>query len=118
MLSSPAKIILALGLTLGQAAAKGKHAAFSGDMTFYTPGLGSCGVTNSASDHVVALSTSQISGNCGKSINIHYNGKTASAKVEDTCAGCKSGDVDVSPAVFDSLADPDQGRVQVTWEFA
>ncbi|KAI1148289.1 RlpA-like double-psi beta-barrel-protein domain-containing protein-containing protein [Nemania diffusa] len=107
---SLAKLIIGLGIAVGPAV------AFSGDMTYYDPGLGSCGWTNSNNDPVVALSASQ-SGNCGKSIKIQHNGKTVTAKVVDKCPGCGSGSIDVSPAVFNQLADPAQGRVQVTWNF-
>ncbi|KAI0477984.1 RlpA-like double-psi beta-barrel-protein domain-containing protein-containing protein [Xylaria cf. heliscus] len=96
--------------------AVGPAIAFSGDMTYYNPGLGSCGWTNGDGDAVVALSPSK-SGNCGKSIRVHYNGKTATAKVVDKCPGCSDQSIDVSPTVFSQLANLDQGRVQVTWEF-
>ncbi|KAI8629347.1 riboflavine-aldehyde-forming enzyme [Xylariaceae sp. FL1651] len=104
------KIIVALSLIAGPAA------AFSGDMIWFNPGLGSCGQTNSDNDPIVALSPSQQSGNCGKSIKIQYQDKTATAQVVDTCAGCGSGSIDVSPSVFKQLANLDQGRVGVTWE--
>ena len=32
-----------------------------------------------------------------------------------TGVGCKPTDIDVSPGAFRKLADPDLGRVQVTW---
>ncbi|KAI6085758.1 RlpA-like double-psi beta-barrel-protein domain-containing protein-containing protein [Hypoxylon rubiginosum] len=91
--------------------------AHSGDMTYYTPGLGSCGWTNSESDMVVAMSPGQ-SGNCGKSINIHYQGKTEKAKIVDKCPGCAGDSIDVSPTVFKKFASLDVGRIQVTWDFA
>lgn len=81
------KLIIALSLAVGPAV------AFSGDMTYYSPGLGSCGGTNGDNDAVVALSASQ-SGYCGKSIKIHYSGKTATAKVVDKCPGCGSGSIE------------------------
>ncbi|KAI0197590.1 RlpA-like double-psi beta-barrel-protein domain-containing protein-containing protein [Astrocystis sublimbata] len=90
--------------------------AFSGDMTYYNPGLGACGWTNGDGDAVVALSPSK-SGNCGRQIRIHYNGKSTTAKVVDKCPGCGDESIDVSPTVFDQLANRDQGRVHVTWEF-
>ncbi|KAI1504993.1 barwin-like endoglucanase [Biscogniauxia marginata] len=98
---------------------------FSGDMTYYTPGLGACGKTNSEADHVVALATAQYGHDanpnkaavCGRKIRIHYGGKSATATVADKCPSCASGSIDVSPAVFKQLADLDKGRVKVTWEF-
>ncbi|KAI1410293.1 RlpA-like double-psi beta-barrel-protein domain-containing protein-containing protein [Hypoxylon sp. FL1857] len=86
-------------------------------MTYYYPGLGACGGTNSNSDAVVAMPPSQ-DGHCGKTINIHYNGKTATAKVVDKCPGCAGDSIDVSPSVFQEFVDLSKGRVQVTWEYA
>ncbi|KAI1426407.1 riboflavine-aldehyde-forming enzyme [Xylaria sp. FL1777] len=106
------KLVIALSLAIGPAMAN------SGDMTYYYPGLGYCGETNGNNDAVVALSPSELVGKCGKIINIHRNGKTASAKVVDKCPGCAVGSIDVSPVVFDQLANESEGRVKVTWEFA
>ncbi|KAJ8110714.1 hypothetical protein ONZ43_g5804 [Nemania bipapillata] len=105
------KIIIALNLAVGPAI------AFSGDMTYYNPGLGACGETNGNNDAVVALSAAR-SGDCGKQIKIQHDGKTATATVVDKCAGCAEDSIDVSPAVFQQLAELSEGRVQVTWEFA
>ncbi|OTB08312.1 hypothetical protein M426DRAFT_29499, partial [Hypoxylon sp. CI-4A] len=99
--------------------------AYSGDMTYYTPGLGACGKQNSASDHIVALAPAQYGHDanpnkakvCGRKISIHYGGKTATATVVDKCPGCASGSIDVSPAVFKQLAPLDKGRVKVTWGY-
>ncbi|KAI0138087.1 RlpA-like double-psi beta-barrel-protein domain-containing protein-containing protein [Hypoxylon sp. NC0597] len=100
--------------------------AYSGDMTYYTPGLGACGKYNNENDHIVALAPAQYGYDanpnkakvCGRKINIHYNGKTASATVVDKCPSCASGSIDVSPAVFKQLASLDKGRVKVTWGYA
>ena len=35
--------------------------------------------------------------------------------VVDRCVGCQPTDLDVSPGAFAQLADPDRGRVRVTW---
>ncbi|KAF2973096.1 hypothetical protein GQX73_g678 [Xylaria multiplex] len=105
------KLIIALGVVAGRVI------AYSGDMTYYNPGLGFCGQTNGDNDEVVALSPGDVSGKCGKTIRIHKDGKTATAKVVDKCPGCAGGSIDVSPVVFDKLANRDQGRVKVTWEF-
>ncbi|GAW21018.1 hypothetical protein ANO14919_105310 [Xylariales sp. No.14919] len=91
--------------------------AFTGDMTYYQPGLGACGQTNSDSEHVVAMSPSEFQGNCGKTITITKGGKTATAKVVDKCPSCASGSIDVSSTVFQSLVDLAVGRTTVTWSF-
>jgi hypothetical protein len=73
---------------------------------------------------VVALSHElmgeQSNGNkyCGMTITItNAAGKTAQATVKDKCMGCAYNNIDVSSYVFDQLADPSAGRVQVTWTF-
>lgn len=69
----------------------------SGALTFYTPGLGSCGKTSSESDMVAALSSSVMSSGdkCGKELSITYKGKDVSVTAVDTCPSCGSGDIDV-----------------------
>ncbi|KAI0856456.1 RlpA-like double-psi beta-barrel-protein domain-containing protein-containing protein [Xylaria cubensis] len=91
--------------------------SYTGDITYYQPGLGACGETNSDSDAVVAMSPSQYTGNCGKSITITKDGKTAKAKVVDKCPACASGSIDVSSTVFQSLVDLSVGRTTVSWSF-
>ncbi|KAI0013774.1 RlpA-like double-psi beta-barrel-protein domain-containing protein-containing protein [Xylariaceae sp. FL0662B] len=119
MMSPLTQTLLALFLGAGASL------AYSGDMTFYTPGLGACGGTNNENDRIVALSPAQYGNDanpnkakvCGKHIKIHYSGKTTTAKVVDKCPGCASGSIDVSPSVFKQLASLDKGRVKVTWEY-
>ncbi|KAF8488670.1 expansin family protein [Russula emetica] len=95
----------------------GKSAALtgSGRGTWFTPGLGSCGETNSAADSIVALSTNFGKKYCGQTITIHYKGKTASAVVTDSCPSCGNGDVDMSPATFKQLANQAVGVVPISW---
>ncbi|KAI1803983.1 RlpA-like double-psi beta-barrel-protein domain-containing protein-containing protein [Daldinia bambusicola] len=109
------KIIAVLSCVLYYAA------AFNGDMTYYTPGLGSCGQTDAETDPVVALSPSQYTLDpqaCGKQIQIHYNNQTTTAKVADKCPECSPGSIDVSPAVFKILAPMTAGRIQIEWDYA
>ncbi|THH15017.1 hypothetical protein EW146_g5383 [Bondarzewia mesenterica] len=104
--------------------------SFSGDGTFYAPGLGSCGISNTASDFIVAIShdmfdtfpgagpnpnTNPV---CGKKVTASFQGKSVTATVVDRCAGCNTNDLDFSPAAFDQLADPSLGRIAITWDFA
>ncbi|KXN85299.1 hypothetical protein AN958_11399 [Leucoagaricus sp. SymC.cos] len=89
--------------------------------TWYTPGLGSCGETDSESDLVVALATASMSGgkNCNKSINITdiKTGKSATARVRDTCPSCASGDLDMSPFLFQKFWSLDVGVFRMKWNF-
>lgn len=104
-------------IALAMASVVGYVFASSGDMTYFAPGLGSCGGTNSESDAIVALSYLQYEGAnpCGRTISITMNGVTTSATVVDKCMGCADDAIDVSPVVFEQLASLDAGRVTVEW---
>ena len=123
--------------------------AYTGDMTYYetgtsspfpfhlqnppnpytrcSPGLGSCGYTNSDSDAVVALSVQMMATpanpnnnpKCGTTITITNpaTGGSHTATIVDTCQGCAYEDIDVSPSVFEAV-DPNglgDGRITVNW---
>ncbi|KAI0016169.1 RlpA-like double-psi beta-barrel-protein domain-containing protein-containing protein [Xylariomycetidae sp. FL0641] len=114
------KAITLLAAAVGSAVAAPAQvqARSAGDMTYYTPGLGACGQTNTEGEAVVALSPADYAGACGKTISIQMGGGgSAKAKVVDKCPGCAAGSIDVSPSVFSSLADLAEGRVKVSWSF-
>ncbi|THH13223.1 hypothetical protein EW146_g6970 [Bondarzewia mesenterica] len=92
----------------------------SGRGTFFEVGLGACGNTNTDSDLIVALAAADYANgsHCGQQITITANGKTATATVEDKCPGCSSGDLDMSPSLFQTFAAESVGVVQVTWSFS
>jgi hypothetical protein len=90
--------------------------AGAGDATYFTPGLGACGLYNSSSDPIVALSApdfdpSTPDGNpnnnplCDKKILITQNGRSTSARIVDRCASCKAGDILETQAVEDALGN-------------
>lgn len=94
--------------------------AFTGEMTYFTPGLGSCGQTSTESDLVVAISASKMNsgGNpsnnplCFTHITItNPEGVSQDATIVDTCMGCAEDDIDVSPALFLIFAPLGDGRV-------
>ena len=66
------KVIVAAGFAATSAV------AFTGDLTYYTPGLGACGITSGESDAVVAVSHVEYGNDpnpnnspaCGRQINI------------------------------------------------
>lgn len=105
----------------------GGGGTYSGDLTYYAVGMGSCGVDDSGKDNsenIVAISSdlmgTQSNGNpmCGKTITIFANGKSTTATVRDKCPGCKYGSIDVSEKVFLALfGDLGVGRGSVTWSF-
>lgn len=102
--------------------------AYKGDMTHYTPGLGSCGHNDppSAKRDVVALSREMMNNGpnpntnpkCGSKINIYNPGtkKTHSATIVDTCWACKKEDIDVNVELFYKVAPKGDGRVHgIMW---
>ncbi|RYP46291.1 hypothetical protein DL768_007458 [Monosporascus sp. mg162] len=78
-------------------------------MTYYDP-KGSLGPA--------AGVTSVATKSCGKTMRIHRDGKTTTAKVVDKCKGYAGDSINVTKAVFDDLADLNLDRVQVTREWA
>ncbi|KAI1779068.1 RlpA-like double-psi beta-barrel-protein domain-containing protein-containing protein [Hypoxylon cercidicola] len=106
------QIIIGLSCILGYVL------AFEGEITYYTPGLGSCGETDTEADKVVAMSPAQFStvpDLCGKTITIEMDGKNTTAKVVDKCPSCDANSIDVSPSVFQDLASLDIGRAKINW---
>lgn len=104
----------------------------TGDLTYYSPGMGACGIVNSESDKIVAIShlvfdAAQVGSNpnsnplCRKKIRVSRFNEQAGAQrsvdltVTDRCVGCKATDIDTTTPVFDSLADHDKGRVVTNW---
>ncbi|KAF1801742.1 hypothetical protein V8B55DRAFT_1473620 [Mucor lusitanicus] len=99
---------------------------YSGDATYYNTGLGSCGWESAESEMIVALNHVQMKNGansnnnalCGRRITATGPKGSVTVKVVDTCPGCASGDLDLSPAAFAKIADMDAGRVPVTWSWA
>ncbi|GJC87596.1 papain inhibitor [Colletotrichum liriopes] len=101
----------------------------TGDLTYYDVGLGACGQTHGDSDMIVSVShyiwdEVQSGGNpnnnplCGKKIRVRRDGEgSVDVTVVDRCTGCEPTDLDLSPAVFERLADKDEGRVTGTWSW-
>jgi len=132
-----ALIILIIGLAAGLSTRKGtqnlplpsgRGGPYTGDLTYYDPGLGACGVTSSNSDKIVAVSHlvydavstgSNPNANplCGKTIRARRDNKSVDLTVVDRCTGCQPTDIDVTIDIFGMLADVDQGRVLVEWNW-
>jgi hypothetical protein len=104
---------------------------FTGDGTFYSTGLGACGITNNDSQMIAAASESLFdtfpgytSGDpnqnpiCGKQVSVSYGGVTITVTLTDRCTGCAYGSLDFSPAAFDKFAAPSVGRIHnIEWHF-
>ncbi|KAI7265602.1 hypothetical protein KC345_g8436 [Hortaea werneckii] len=109
---------------------------FTGDLTYYQPGLGACGVTSEENDFIVALShllfdaagsSTDAGGNsnenplCGRMLRATRYNEEASAqrsvdlRVVDRCTGCEVDDLDTSLKAFERLAPSASGRVEVSW---
>ncbi|KAA8575140.1 hypothetical protein EYC84_004347 [Monilinia fructicola] len=132
-------LILGLGLGLGL-----KHSSsralplpsnggiFTGDLTYYAPALGACGIESSSTESICAVShiifdAASTSSNpnanplCGKKIRITRRKESGSGNstvdvtVVDRCVGCKAEDLDLSLTVFKKLAQEAEGRVIGSW---
>ncbi|KAI5467161.1 hypothetical protein BGZ63DRAFT_398762 [Mariannaea sp. PMI_226] len=109
----------------------GGGGSYSGDITYFTIGRGSCGDDDSGQDNsiaLVALSAELMASyqganpnqntKCGSTITISANGKSTTAIVKDTCPECALGSIDVSEKVFNDLfGGLGKGRGQCTWSF-
>lgn len=105
--------------------------SFTGQATFYAPGLGACGTTSTDDDMIVAVSQLLYDGFngytgsdpnsnpiCGKKIKATYEGNSVTVTVVDRCVGCALRDLDFSPAAFTKLADQSLGRLSgMKWSF-
>ncbi|KAH8880586.1 hypothetical protein GQ53DRAFT_774041 [Thozetella sp. PMI_491] len=104
-----------------------KRTTHSGIATVYQQfgGAGSCGNYNSDSSIIVALSNYWMkdeyqSAYCGRLIQIKDtdNGKTITAKVQDTCPGCDENHVDLSIGAWNKLTNSAAwGVANVEWHF-
>ncbi|CDS12427.1 hypothetical protein LRAMOSA04621 [Lichtheimia ramosa] len=104
---------------------KRKSSQQEGDITYFTPGLGSCGIESTAKDLIAALNAPQMANGdnpnhnkqCGRKAKVTGPKGSVTVTIVDTCPPCKSGDLDLSPAAFGKVADFDDGRVKATWHW-
>ena len=128
----------ALGLPLPSdlAGADGNRGPYTGELTYYAPGLGACGWTNGSRDRVAAVahtvfdaaaagSDPNANKLCGRRVRVRRAARAGKDKgaapveavVVDRCEGCEPRDLDLSPELFGALAEEDEGRVQGLWEW-
>ncbi|KAJ1676029.1 hypothetical protein EV182_000022 [Spiromyces aspiralis] len=103
------------------------QSTFTGEGTYYSPGLGACGETNTAQDLIAAINKDQYGNSdnpndaavCGKCALVKNQDGTKSVKVRitDRCPVCKQGDLDLSPAAFQQLDSLSAGRIPIQWSF-
>ncbi|KAH0838364.1 RlpA-like double-psi beta-barrel-protein domain-containing protein-containing protein [Lanmaoa asiatica] len=116
----------------------------NGQGTYYSTGLGACGITNNDGQYIAAVSyllfdsyvsvlffssrsifslfhsgydgvNPNTNPVCGKQVTASYQGKQATVAITDRCTGCQITDLDFSPSAFNALADPSLGRINITW---
>jgi len=132
MMFSVATMAAALLLGLALAApttSNTRDTRFTGTFIWYNVGTGACGLAETNSDHVVALSTSVFDphtpdGNpnhndlCGKKIRASYGGKRVDLKITDRCKHCVDHDIDLSKSDLEVFADDGVGELHGgTWEY-
>eukprot|EP00026_Physarum_polycephalum_P023761 Phypoly_transcript_29267.p1 GENE.Phypoly_transcript_29267~~Phypoly_transcript_29267.p1 ORF type:complete len:128 (+),score=14.33 Phypoly_transcript_29267:53-385(+) len=91
---------------------------YSGQATYFYPGLGACGWTNGNNDLIAAVNAAQYSGTCGRYATVHGPNGSVRVQLVDKCPGCAYGDLDLSPAAFQKIAPLSAGRVSITWDFS
>ncbi|ORX63314.1 hypothetical protein K493DRAFT_148348, partial [Basidiobolus meristosporus CBS 931.73] len=102
-----------------------KRESFSGDGTYFAPGLGSCGIVSTSSQLIAAMNAPQFgeyanpshSPVCFKCAMIHGPKGSVKVQIVDKCPSCKEGSLDLSPAAFEHIADLAQGRVHIDWSY-
>jgi expansin (peptidoglycan-binding protein) len=107
----------------------GGGTTYTGQGTFYSTGLGACGITNNDGQKIAAVSHEffdsypgydGVNPNnnplCGKMAYVTYQGKSVEVALTDRCEGCSYGDLDFSPTAFSQLADQSVGRIDnISW---
>ncbi|KAF8916105.1 plant expansin [Mucidula mucida] len=104
-----------------------------GEGTYYDPGLGACGITNVATDLIVAVSHTlydtypgatanpNLNPICNKKLTANYNGRSVTVTVTDKCAGCAGlYDLDFTTSAIKQLVDDPVavGRLTgVSWDW-
>ncbi|EPT00594.1 hypothetical protein FOMPIDRAFT_1049626 [Fomitopsis schrenkii] len=101
----------------------------TGEATYYMTGLGACGIDNTDSDYIVAVSENLFDNYpgytgtnpnnnpvCNKQITATYQDHSVTVTVTDRCVACATTDLDFSPSAFQDLADLSEGRLYgMTW---
>ncbi|TDL15734.1 barwin-like endoglucanase [Rickenella mellea] len=101
-----------------------RQATIPGQGTWFNSNaVGACGVFESDSQHIAAVSLPLrqfLGGNantCGRQLLVTANGRSTTVTVTDVCPGCGDFDLDLSPTAFQDLADLSVGRINIEWGF-
>lgn len=114
--AAPASYSSSSGSSSGSNPASGK--SFTGELTYFTPGMGACGETSGEGDKMVAISQALFdqytpNGNpnknplCGATLTIKgADGAEHKATIWDRCVGCAMADLDMPQEFFDEVTTP------------
>ena len=118
--SAPASYDSGSSGSSGSNPAAGK--SYTGEMTYFTPGMGACGHTSGEDEKMVAISMALFdqytpNGNpnknplCGQTVSITSpDGSSHEATIWDRCVGCAEADLDMPEAFFNTVTDHADGR--------
>ncbi|KAI0789750.1 hypothetical protein C8Q75DRAFT_806904 [Abortiporus biennis] len=98
----------------------GLHDVHTGEVAFFSPGIGACGESNVSSDNVVSVNIDVFnqfrSVICNdKFISVTAFGKTLSVKIVDECPTCDSNGLHLSVGAFEFFAPESTGEFQAQW---
>ncbi|KAG9285463.1 hypothetical protein G9A89_010938 [Geosiphon pyriformis] len=102
-----------------------------GRATYYNAaGKGACGFNNDENSFVVAISSADYDSMiqedenpsknwvCGRMVRVYHQNRFVDGRVVDRCPNkCESGDITLSPVMFDQLAEREVGEIPVAWKF-
>ncbi|KAG2187776.1 hypothetical protein INT44_005466 [Umbelopsis vinacea] len=112
--------LLSCAMAAPAASVQRRSQSYSGDGTYYSVGLGSCGKHNEDSEMVAALNAPQMGDNkeCGQTAKVKGPNGSVTVKIVDTCPECDHGSLDLSPSAFKKIGDMEDGRIDISWEWA
>jgi expansin len=108
--------------TEGPMIACGEEPTRKGDATYYTfaDGSGACGFPATPDDLMVGAMNAPDYGNsapCGACARVVGPKGEVTIRVVDLCPECAKGSIDLSPQAFEQIAELEQGRVAITWQY-
>jgi expansin len=91
---------------------------FTGEATRYAAdGTGSCSFDAAADRRVAAISAADYAKAawCGACAEVTGPAGRVVVRIVDRCPACKAGDLDLSREAFAAIAEPQRGRVAISW---
>lgn len=116
--SAPAPSSYDSGSSSGSSSNPASGKSFTGELTYFSPGMGACGHQSGEGDKMVAISQTLFDqytpgGNpnnnplCGATLSIKgADGAEHKATIWDRCVGCKESDLDLPEAFFNAVTTP------------